>query len=263
MILRRLKHLAGRIFFAPNPQIDAAGKTIRIGSEYGGWTFLPLEGLEGCTIISAGLGEDASFDVEFARKFHARVIMVDPTPRAIAHCTSLCARISHPRTHNYVSGGHQPPEAYPLDGLNPDQLVLEPSALWTKATTLKFYSPPDPQHVSHSLVDFQNCYSQKGGSIEVESTTLQGLMEKYKVSELELLKLDIEGAEIAVLEDMLERGIRPRQILVEFDELTLRTRLALRRWQSSDMLLREHKYACVYFDGLSCFTYVRVDAGLT
>jgi hypothetical protein len=39
------------------------------------------------------------------------------------------------------------------------------------------------------------------------------------VAELALLKLDIEAAEYAVLDDLVSSGVRPTQVLIEFDEL--------------------------------------------
>ena len=44
-------------------------------------------------------------------------------------------------------------------------------------------------------------------------------MEDHKINELELIKLDIEGAENKVLPNLIKNKIFPNQILVEFDEL--------------------------------------------
>ena len=44
-------------------------------------------------------------------------------------------------------------------------------------------------------------------------------MEDHKINELELIKLDIEGAENQVLPNLITNKIFPNQILVEFDEL--------------------------------------------
>ena len=38
-------------------------------------------------------GEDASFDVEFTTRFKARIIIVDPTPRAIDHFEAIQKRL--------------------------------------------------------------------------------------------------------------------------------------------------------------------------
>ena len=48
---------------------------------------------------------------------------------------------------------------------------------------------------------------------------LDTLLAERGIAELALLKLDIEGAEYAVLDALLAGGLRPAQLLVEFDEL--------------------------------------------
>jgi FkbM family methyltransferase len=256
--LRALAQRAvGRVLYAPKVAIDDVGPLKRLGSGYGGWTFVADPALRGATIVSAGLGEDASFDVEIARAEGATVLLVDPTPRAVAHYGALAARIGSARTRDYADGGCQPAEAYPLEGVAADQLRLIDKALWTEVSTLKFYMPPNEDHVSHSLTNFQNDYRTDTPAIEVESTTLPDLMRQECLPELQMLKLDIEGAEIDVLTDMLDRGIKPRQLLIEFDELTKHSKRGLERWQAMDGRLRSTGYRCGYFDQRSCFLYVR------
>ena len=45
-------------------------------------------------------------------------------------------------------------------------------------------------------------------------------MIQNKINKIDILKLDIEGAENQVIPNMLRNKIYPKQILVEFDELT-------------------------------------------
>jgi FkbM family methyltransferase len=251
-----VRKVVGRLFFAPKVKIEPVGPLSRLGSVYGGWTFVADPKLRGGTIVSAGLGEDASFDAEIARDLGVNVILVDPTPRAIMHYQAMVERFGQPREQKYVDGGRQPVAAYPLDGVSPTQLRLVERALWTEVATLKFYMPAAEEHVSHSLTNFQNDYRQDTPAIEVESTTLPDLLAEAGITELPMLKLDIEGAEIAVLGDMLDSGIRPRQLLIEFDELMTRTRHSLSRWQAMDRRLHEAGYRCGYFDKRSCFLYV-------
>ena len=59
MLRRRKLHPIQKII--PDPT-----ETCFLGTDYGGWHFVDLN-LQGTTIISAGLGEDGSFDLEFAR----------------------------------------------------------------------------------------------------------------------------------------------------------------------------------------------------
>jgi hypothetical protein len=112
---------------------------VHLGTEYGGWSFVDEQDLYGCTIISAGLGEDASFDVEFASKYNAKVIIVDPTPRAISHFEKIIDSIGKPAKQKYSNEGCQPIDAYNLSAVTEDSFTLITKALWDKNTNLKFF----------------------------------------------------------------------------------------------------------------------------
>lgn len=215
----------------------------------------PAADLQRSTIISCGLGEDASFDVEIASRFDAKVIIVDPTPRAILHFGEIQKRIGQPAIQGYVRGGRQPTTSYDLSSVAKDSLILEPLALWVEITKLKFFAPPNPDHVSHSIINFQNNYSQSTAHIEVPTITPEALLEKYQLETVQLMKLDIEGAEVNVIKHMLEKSILPRQILIEFDELNVPSTRAKTNAEVTDKALRQAGYACRYFDGLSNFLY--------
>lgn len=232
---------------------------VSLGSEYGGWTFHDDGNLTNALVVSAGLGEDASFDIEFLRTYDARVILVDPTPRAIEHYNAITGRFGKKAECGFVAGGCQPAEAYALDRVSAANLVLEPSALWTENTRLKFFLPENPDHVSHSIVNFQNDYSQDTSAIEVPALTLGELCARHGIdgAEIKLLKLDIEGAEVEVLEQLASGDIRPRQICVEFDELNRPGAKAYQRVDRADAALRSAGYECVFGNGSTDFLYLR------
>lgn len=246
-----------RARYAPDIEVTASPHLSRLGTSYGGWVFEPSSDLERTTILSCGLGEDASFDVEFAARFGARIVVVDPTPRAIAHFGDVVQRIGQPAARRYVAGGKQPADAYDLAKLTAGSLTLEPFALWTSNTKLKFFAPANPAHVSHSIVNYQNNYSSVGNHIEVETATLGDLLKKHNIAGPALIKLDIEAAEIEVIMDMLERAIYPRQILVEFDEMNEPSERSKFNAERVDRKLRHCGYACHHFDGLANFLYIR------
>lgn len=232
----------------------------RLGTPYGGWEFLDVGQLHNATIISAGLGEDASFDVEFAKAYNATVVIVDPTPRAVLHFSGIQQRLGQPRSELYVEGGKQPAGAYDLTGLSDDNFIFVPNALWNQATTLKFYQPTNPEFVSHSIINFQNEYRTDTPSIEVEALTFSGLLEKAGLNgrEIPLLKMDIEGAEIEVIEDLLVAGHRPRQILVEFDELNTKAQRGVDRFTHINGVLDAHGYRALKRLSFSDFLYGHV-----
>lgn len=234
-------------------------RLVHLGTEYGGWTFVDEGGLDNTTIISAGLGEDASFDVAFAGRYGANIIIVDPTPRAVKHFEKICERFGKPDTVPFGETGSQDPEAYNLSNVQPSQLRLVEKALWNKPGTIKFFEPKDKEHVSHSIHNYQNEYRDDTDAIEVPAATIFDVMNAFDVSceDVGLVKLDIEGAEIEVLEDMLSKGFLPKQILVEFDELNVPSKRGYDRVSKIDKQLKECGYSLIGSDGKADFLYFK------
>ena len=255
-IRKRVFDRLARWKYSPAIEVQRTANLVRLGSNYGGWTFKLSKDLYHSTILSCGLGEDASFDVEFASRFDAKVIMVDPTPRAVIHFDEIQKRIGQPAVQRYVKGGKQPATSYDLSRITNAALILEPSALWVENTNLKFYAPPNPDHVSHSIINFQNNDAKDTRHIEVTAVTPEALLSKYGLRSVQLMKLDIEGAEVRVIQHMLEKSILPRQLLVEFDELSFPSERSKEKAEGTDMILRLAGYKCCYFDGLYNFLYV-------
>ncbi len=244
----------------PLQQIGTAEgyELVHLGTGYGGWTFVNDPALQGATIVSAGLGEDASFDVEFVRRYGARSVIVDPTPRAVAHHAAIMGRIGQPRTTDYVGGGDQPVDSYDLSGVSAEQLTLDQRALWNAETTVRFFRPRNPSNVSHSILNYQHAYRDDTDHIEVPAVPLSRILSDHGIAAdgLPLLKLDIEGAEVEVIERMLDDGIRPRQLCVEYDEFNVATRRAFARIDRAHGRLTDAGYRCIHTDGKADFLYI-------
>lgn len=56
-----------------------------IGNKNANWCIQELPAQDKGLIFSLGVGEDMSFDIELSKRFNRKIIMVDPTPRAINH----------------------------------------------------------------------------------------------------------------------------------------------------------------------------------
>jgi FkbM family methyltransferase len=214
--------------------------------------------LQDSTIVSCGLGENASFDVEFASRFHAKVILVDPTPRAVLHFNQISRRIGYNATAAYSESGKQLAEAYDLSALTPGRLVLVDRALWTACEPVKLFLPDNPEWVSHSIVNRGHDDETTRDSIAVDAISIDELMRCFGLHDLPLLKLDIEGAEIEVIADMLEKRIFPGQILVEYDEFLSTSRASIERIEVAHSALLDCGYRLIHFDHPSNCLYARM-----
>jgi len=221
----------------------------RFGTFYGGWPCVPRLLRPGRVALCAGAGEDVSFDVALDARLGMRVLCVDPTPRALAHVRGLLDAAGAGRPYKIVGGS----EAYDLRGFDPARFEMIGAALWREDGTLKLFAPKNPAHVSHSALNLQHT----SGYIEVPARRVSTLLAERGVTELALLKLDIEGAEYAVLDDLVASGVRPTQVLIEFDELhSPLSPLALFRIGQRIRALRAAGYALVATER-SNFVFVR------
>jgi FkbM family methyltransferase len=245
-------------FFIRGPSFEVTRhklNLIRLGSKYGGWIFVDDHALLRSTILSCGLGEDASFDIEFCLRFNSKIFIVDPTPRAISHFNQILSRVGKSAEEPYAEHGYIPISAYQLDQIDIKKLTLCPYALWNKKEKLKFFLPKNIAHVSCSIINFQNNYSQDTSYIEVDAITIDELLKSYDIDKISLIKLDIEGAEVEVLGDMLQKNIRPRQILVEYDELMVPSKVSKHRVESTHKKLLSNDYLLINRENTN-FTYI-------
>jgi FkbM family methyltransferase len=163
-------------------------KLERLGTEYGGY-YVPVDRVESDWVCyCAGVGEDIAFDLGLIERFGCHVYAFDPTPRAVQFVKDHAVDVS--KYHFY------------------------PYGVWAEDTTLRFYAPQDPSHVSHSIVNMQHTDDY----FTAECKTLATLMRELNHTHIDLIKLDIEGAEHRVLQTMLQDNIVPRVICVDFDQ---------------------------------------------
>ena len=158
---------------------------VTLGNEKACWCICPQNLSTSSVVYSIGVGEDISFDLALIQKFGMKVHAFDPTPRSI----------------EWLQGQKSPPEfvfhAYGVAGFD---------------GSCAFMPPENPSNVSHTIV--QGTSSRP--AIEVPMHTLGTVMRNLGHSSIDLLKMDIEGAEYDVLADMLSQRISVKQLLVEF-----------------------------------------------
>ncbi|MCW7539025.1 FkbM family methyltransferase [Aquabacterium sp. A7-Y] len=199
---------------------------LRLGSDYGGWT-VPENTLHaGDVCYCVGCGEDISFDLGLIERFQCEVHGFDPTPRSIAYVRELTRGNPHYTFHDI--------------------------GIWSSEGVLEFFAPQDSNHVSYSLTNLQHTRQ----TIEVKTKRLRQVMEENHHERLALLKMNIEGAEIPVLESMLEDGVEVDLLLVEFDEFRFPTDERLAAIRAIVRKLQRNGYGIFWIDNQN-FTFVR------
>ena len=162
-----------------------ACETKWLGNVDARWCVCPST-LHGSSVVySFGVGEDISFDLELIQNFGMQVHAFDPTPRSIEWLRK------RDLPQRFVFHGYGVAD---FDG------------------TCKFHAPANPKHISHTLIERH----AKQPSIQVPVYRLTSIMKTLGHDRIDLLKMDIEGAEYGVLEDLLRSRIAVKQFLVEF-----------------------------------------------
>lgn len=182
-----LRLRVGSLLVFRGTSAEARPDAVRLGSHYGG-RVVPL-GLLGADSVCylAGVGEDMSFDVALVKRTECSAWAMDPTPRAI----------------DYVRQ---------REGTLPQGLHFLPIGLWDAEEIKRFYEPSDPAHVSASVRPEDMSESRW---FDARCSTVSAIMRDLGHGRLDLLKLDIEGAEYRVLPAVLEERILPGIICLE------------------------------------------------
>lgn len=187
----------------------------KYGTEYGGW-FIPndIRLNEESIVYSAGVGEDISFDLLLNDKYNCNIYLIDPTEKAKKHYKEV---INYYKNKHPFTGNIQKDYYEKIQNLKPnlDKLYYLDIGLWNRPDTLKFYKQYNENYVSQSLIE--GMFSSNYDIVMVD--TVKNIMDKYNHEYIDLLKLDIEGAEINVLEKMFNDNIFPKYLCIEFDLL--------------------------------------------
>jgi len=159
----------------------------RLGSSYGGWWVPKWSLLPGNVAYCAGAGEDVTFDLAL-HTAGLRVTTFDPTPRAIEHVGVVAPNDGHFR--------------------------FVPVGWWDAEAVIRFYAPRNPLHVSHSIVNLQKSRDYFTARV----ATVRALAEELGDTRIDIIKMDVEGAELRVIASLVEDGPMPAVMCVEFDQ---------------------------------------------
>lgn len=229
--------------------------SLRIGSNYGGWWISTRRDLHKRKVLSIGAGEDLSFDAELANEFDCQISIYDPTPRAIIHYNNFKKSIGKPAELRYSKNGLQPIAAYNLLNATQRNFIYYDKAIWIETGTIKFFTPQNSEHVSHSITGYEQKILNSDDFIIVECIDIG----EIAIDKFEIIKLDVEGAEISILNRMIfshSKDSLPHQILVEYDLLKIPKFANFQAVFNCNKLLLQNGFVLCYVEGLN-FTYLK------
>ena len=134
----------------------------------------------GGNVYSGGVGKDISFEKALIKLFDAEIFLFDPSPTGI----ETMENIHEPKIHFF------------------------PLGLARKKATRYFESPDNLEEGSYKI--------SKKVKFEFPCTSVSDFFKYKKHKKIDLLKLDIEGFEYGVLEDIFSNKIPIDQIVLEF-----------------------------------------------
>ena len=184
--LRGRKVLIGKDFYQRR-QVKCSHLTF--GNRFADWTFCP-DHLDECSVIySFGVGEDISFDLELMEHFELHIHAFDPSPRSIAWM------------------GQQDLK---------EEFHFYPYGLAGSDGTVKFSEPSEPGIHSLKMTRSQHGRAAGENTMELPVKRLSTIMQELGHEAIDILKMDIEGAEYEVIEDIINAAVPVTQVLIEF-----------------------------------------------
>lgn len=165
------------------------GSLINVGGAldtYGVYTLADVVP-DDAVVLSFGIGTDSLFEEDILKRYHnAHVYAFDPTPMTIEYVRKLD---DEPRFHFYPYG------------------LSKENGMQT------FYLPKNKKNVSCSMIKNQATSNE---TIQVEMKTFSSILTMCNFAkEINILKMDIEGVEFSVIDDILNLDIDIQQICLE------------------------------------------------
>jgi len=255
--MQALKNLAKKIVARKAQEhVTPLDKLIYLGSTFQGY-YVPANYLHASSICyCVGAGVDISLDVELATTFNSQVFIFDPMPYALDHFNTLIEKTE--KGERFKASGTDGEYVYSVKRQQLDSIQFLATGVWNEKKVVKFYSPSKENYPGHSITNLQKTEDY----IEAPVDKLVNIMRSLNHQHVDLLKIEIEGSEYVVIEDLLRDQLDVRVILVEFDEFHHREGKVLatvnRINQTTNKLLKAG-YKLVHSISFYKRTFVRAD----
>ena len=140
-------------------------------------------------IYSVGVGSNIDFDLELINSFGATVHAFDPTPRSIEWVKSQKL---------------------------PKHFIFHPFGLSAENGHMDFFPPSKASSTHFSPIDR---YGNTNNVVRAPVKDIDTIASELNHKEIDLLKMDIEGAEYEVIEALPKNRVAINQILIEFHHM--------------------------------------------
>lgn len=179
-----LKRISGKeLWLKPEVQIPDV-------RESDGWNYVPELLSKESIVYSMGVGDVINFDLDLIRDHGVTVHAFDPTPFAEEWITSQSL---------------------------PQEFVFHPWAAAGEDGSLRLYRRLSKRgRASKVMWTAESGAGDAGDFIDAPAYTTRTIMDKLGHEDVDLLKIDVEGAEYDILESLQDVALPPKQLLVEY-----------------------------------------------
>lgn len=154
------------------------------------WTFISDSLGSESVVYSLGVGDNVEFDLDLIERFGVTVFAFDPTPFATEWVATQTL---------------------------PEKFVFRPWAASGSDGTLRLYRRVSKRGKRARVMwTAEADAGDTGDHIDSPAYTVKSIMEKLDHQRVDLLKMDVEGAEYDIIDGLKGADDPPRQLLVEF-----------------------------------------------
>lgn len=141
-------------------------------------------------VYSLGISDDIGFEKAIIEKFDVTVFAFDPTPYSV----NWIGEQTLPRNFNF----------YPW------------AAAGTDGEYFLYPRINKKGEKSNTMFTFHQQEELRSDGVKVEAFSINSMVDKLNTQKIDILKMDIEGAEYDVIDNMLGSALRPKMLLIEF-----------------------------------------------